>query len=184
MEGCDPSELIHKSKYSHPSDEILIDQNHCFSNTFPIKYKHDAVNYIYDGTVFHTHETSSITFKSINQGIMWSKAIFCADFETATKILQIKDMTELETIKIKNCDETIWELFKYDIILTHCLEKFSQNKIIKEQLLAIRGKKLVLFGVESIMEKVLEEVRNIIYSDKMNEISKTKTEMGNDDREE
>lgn len=69
--------------------------------------------------------------------MMYQKAIVFDDMESAKKILATSDVAEIKAYgrKVSNYDDTVWNGVRQIIIYRGLLEKFCQNKKLKEQLL-------------------------------------------------
>ena len=78
-----------------------------------------------------------IAFFSMEQYMMYQKAIVFDDMESAKKILATSDVAEIKAYgrKVSNYDDTVWNGVRQIIIYRGLLEKFCQNKKLKEQLL-------------------------------------------------
>lgn len=78
-----------------------------------------------------------ITFSSMEQYMMYQKAILFDDVETSKKILATPDVAEIKTYgrKVSNYDDTVWNGVRQIIIYRGLLEKFLQNKELGLQLL-------------------------------------------------
>lgn len=77
-------------------------------------------------------------FKNSEQAFVWRKAIFFGDTETALKILQSTSPRECQKLgrEVKNYDDAKWQSVRYQIMVEVLMDKFSQNKGIKAQLLS------------------------------------------------
>lgn len=78
-----------------------------------------------------------VTFNCAEQYMMYSKAILFNDIEASQKILSYKTPRSQKQAgrKVKNFDERIWSHFREGIVFQANYLKFSQNCILKEQLL-------------------------------------------------
>jgi hypothetical protein len=86
---------------------------------------------------YHCYFTvNNIIFSSMEQFMMYSKALLFKDKEVADSILNTDDFKEIKALgrQVKNFDEDTWNKNKQQIIYKGLHEKFSQNNELKEQL--------------------------------------------------
>ena len=78
-----------------------------------------------------------IVFSSMEQYMMYQKAVVFNDVEIANKILATSDVAEIKAYgrKVSNYDDTVWNGVRQIIIYRGLLEKFCQNKKLEHQLL-------------------------------------------------
>ena len=78
-----------------------------------------------------------ITFSSMEQYMMYEKAILFQDQQTAEKILGTDDMAEIKALgrMVRNFDEKIWREKRVSIVHKGVLQKFLQNPELAEKLL-------------------------------------------------
>lgn len=78
-----------------------------------------------------------IGFSSMEQYMMYRKAMLFKDKETANKILKTNDVRYIKELgrSVRNFDEKIWVQYREEIIYTGLYAKFSQNVKLKEKLL-------------------------------------------------
>ncbi len=78
-----------------------------------------------------------ILFSSMEQYMMYKKAVLFSDIETAKEILSIKEVGKIKALgrQVKNYDDVIWNGRRQVIIYQGLLEKFHQNQELKERLL-------------------------------------------------
>lgn len=76
-------------------------------------------------------------FNNSEQAFMWEKANFFNDKEISNKILNTTVAHEAKALgrKVRNYDDSKWSKVRFDFMYDVCLEKFSQNEKLKEQLL-------------------------------------------------
>lgn len=76
-----------------------------------------------------------ITFSSMEQYMMYEKAVLFHDKETAEKILQATDVAEIKTLgrNVRHFDDTIWTRER-EKIYKGVLEKFCQNDELARKL--------------------------------------------------
>lgn len=77
-----------------------------------------------------------ITFSSMEQYMMYKKAMLFQDRETAGKILQTDDVAEIKALGrgVRNFDDQIWTKSREEIVYKGVLEKFRQNPELSAQL--------------------------------------------------
>ncbi|MBO5008989.1 MAG: NADAR family protein [Clostridia bacterium] len=81
---------------------------------------------------------NNITFSSMEQYMMYQKALCFNDTETATKILEISDVAQIKALGrlVKNYDDNHWNGVRQIVVYEGLLAKFSQNDELKKQLKA------------------------------------------------
>lgn len=79
----------------------------------------------------------SIKFSSMEQYMMYKKAIVFNDNKIAKEILETKDVSKIKALgrQVSNYNDTYWNGVRQIIIYKGLLEKFSQNKDLKKRLL-------------------------------------------------
>ena len=79
----------------------------------------------------------SIKFSSMEQYMMYKKAIVFNDTKITKEILETTDVSKIKALgrKVSNYDDTYWNGVRQIIIYKGLLEKFSQNKDLKKRLL-------------------------------------------------
>lgn len=79
---------------------------------------------------------NGIKFTSIEQYMMYSKAIIFNDKEVADKILLTNDVAEIKALgrSVSNYDESVWNGLRQIVVYEGLLAKFSQNEELKEKL--------------------------------------------------
>lgn len=87
---------------------------------------------------FSNFTLDAIEYSSMEQYMMYQKAILFNDKEIASKILSTDNFAEIKALgrRVKGFNEEIWNKNKELIITKGLLGKFSQNPSLKEQLLA------------------------------------------------
>lgn len=88
---------------------------------------------------------NGICYDSIEQYMMYQKALTFNDMETAEKILKTKNFREVKILgrQVKNYNDTIWNGIRQIVVYEGLLAKFSQNEDIKNQLLNTGSEVLV-----------------------------------------
>ena len=77
-------------------------------------------------------------FSSMEQYMMYRKAICFHDEKVTSKILQTDDVAEIKALgrRVSGYDDNVWNGFRQIIVYEGLLNKFSQNEDLKEKLLA------------------------------------------------
>lgn len=95
---------------------------------------------------FHEPFTSNeFTFNTTEHYMMARKALLFRDRETFIKIINANSPAEAKSLgrQVKNFDEAIWNVQKYDIVVKGNLLKFSQNKQMQDYLISTKDSILV-----------------------------------------
>ena len=79
----------------------------------------------------------SIKFSSMEQYMMYKKAIVFNDNKIAKEILETKDVSKIKALgrQVSNYNDIYWNGVRQIIIYKGLLEKFSQNEDLKKRLL-------------------------------------------------
>lgn len=95
------------------------EENGYLSNWYPSAFKVDG-----------------IAFSSMEQYMMYRKAICFRDEAVATQILATDDVAEIKALgrKVSNYDERLWNGVRQIVVYERLLAKFSQNENLKEKL--------------------------------------------------
>ena len=82
-------------------------------------------------------EYDSVRYSSMEQYMMYQKAILFADLETAEQILGTKDVAVIKSLgrSIKNYEDWTWNGLRQLIVYRGLLEKFGQTSELKKLLL-------------------------------------------------
>ena len=77
-----------------------------------------------------------ITFSSMEQYMMYEKAVLFKDQTTAEKILQTDDVAKIKALgrTVQNFDDEVWAKEREGIVYNGVLEKFRQNPELAEKL--------------------------------------------------
>ena len=79
---------------------------------------------------------AGVTFSSMEQYMMYEKALLFQDQETAEKILQTDNVAEIKALgrAVRYFDDKIWIKAREEIVYRGVLEKFRQNPELAEKL--------------------------------------------------
>lgn len=128
--------------------EVLAEKlakNHiiCFHN--PDEDNAYLSNWYYSEFIFN-----NIKFSSMEQYMMYSKAILFNDFEIANQILSTNNFRTIKALgrRVRGFEDSIWDENKLNIIYNGLYAKFSQNLDLKNQLLNTNNKLLVECAVK------------------------------------
>lgn len=79
-----------------------------------------------------------ITFSSMEQYMMYKKAVCFGDKDTAEKILATNDVAKIKALGrlVANYNENYWNGVRQIVVFEGLLAKFSQNEDLKKQLKA------------------------------------------------
>ena len=82
-------------------------------------------------------KVDSIQFSSMEQYMMYKKAIVFNDTKIAKEILETTDVSKIKTLgrQVLNYNDTHWNGVRQIIIYKGLLEKFSRNEDLKKRLL-------------------------------------------------
>ena len=102
----------------------------CFHNP-------DEVNGYLSNWYLSQFECDGITYSSMEQYMMYQKAICFNDKEVAKKILETTDVAKIKALgrEVKNFNNVVWNGLRQIIVYEGLLCKFSQNDDFKQQLL-------------------------------------------------
>ena len=78
----------------------------------------------------------NIKFSSMEQYMMYKKAVCFADTEIAYKILETNNVAEIKTLgrQVSRYNENIWNGIRQIVVYEGLINKFSQSILLKEQL--------------------------------------------------
>ncbi len=84
---------------------------------------------------------NNISFSSMEQYMMYKKAVCFGDKNTADKILATDDVAEIKALGrlVANYNESHWNGVRQIVVFEGLLAKFSQNEDLKEQLEATKN---------------------------------------------
>lgn len=79
---------------------------------------------------------NGITFSSIEQYMMYRKAVCFGDEKVAAQILATEDVAEIKALGrlVSGYDENLWNGVRQIVVYEGLLAKFSQNSDLREQL--------------------------------------------------
>lgn len=95
-------------------------------------------------------EVDGIVFASMEQYMMYKKAICFKDIEIAKQILQSGDAAQIKELgrSIPGYHDNIWNGIRQIIVYEGLIAKFSQNNLLKKQLLVTQDKILAECAVK------------------------------------
>lgn len=113
----------------HNPDE----ENGYLSNWYPVKFTVD-----------------SVVFSSMEQFMMYKKALYFGDYNIAKRILASNDVAYIKELGrlVSNYNESYWNGIRQIVVFEGLLAKFSQNESLKEQLKATNGSVLAECAVK------------------------------------
>lgn len=85
-------------------------------------------------------KVNEIGYSSMEQYMMYQKAIFFKDYKIAEDILKTDDVAEIKALgrKVSNYDDHMWNGVRQIIIYEGLLEKFLQNEELKKEILSTK----------------------------------------------
>lgn len=94
-----------------------------------------------------------ILFSSMEQYMMYKKAMCFDDQIVANKILETKDVAEIKALgrQVSNYNDSIWNGMRQILIYEGLLAKFTQNEDLKEQLISTGDAILAECAVKDII---------------------------------
>lgn len=103
----------------------------CFHNP-------DEVNGYLSNWYLSDFEMNGVKYSSMEQYMMYQKAVLFNDNEIAEQILEISDVGKIKALgrMVRNYNDTIWNGMRQILIYEGLLEKFRQNNTLKDRLLA------------------------------------------------
>lgn len=105
----------------------------CFHNP-------DEINGYLSNWYLSDFEIDGLKFSSIEQYMMYKKAVTFNDEKIAKKILNTYDAAKIKALgrSVSNYNETIWNGLRQIIVYNGLLAKFKQNEDLKEKLLSTK----------------------------------------------
>lgn len=103
----------------------------CFHNP-------DEINGYLSNWYLSDFEMNGTKYSSMEQYMMYQKAVLFNDQEAAKQILSTSNVGEIKALgrSVKNYDDIIWNGMRQVIVYQGVFEKFSQNSELKSRLLA------------------------------------------------
>lgn len=103
----------------------------CFHNP-------DEVNGYLSNWYLSDFETEGVKYSSMEQYMMYQKAVLFNDREVAQQILETSDVGKIKALgrSVKGYDDLLWSGLRQIIIYKGLMEKFRQNEALKAKLLA------------------------------------------------
>ncbi len=82
-----------------------------------------------------------IRFSSMEQYMMYKKAVVFQDMDIATQILAANDVRNIKELgrQVSNYNENYWNGIRQIVVYDGLLAKFSQNEDLKELLISTKG---------------------------------------------
>ena len=79
----------------------------------------------------------NIEFSSMEQYMMYEKAVLFNDMEIAYQILELSDVATVKSLgrAVRNYNDVLWNGVRQIVIYKGLIQKFSQNESLKKQLL-------------------------------------------------
>ena len=79
----------------------------------------------------------NIEFVSMEQDMMYEKAVLFNDMEIAAQILKLSDAATVKSLgrAVRNYNDVLWNGVRQIVIYKGLIQKFSQNESLKKQLL-------------------------------------------------
>jgi ribA/ribD-fused uncharacterized protein len=108
------------------------------------KYK-----FFWDGKFSNWYQSpfkvDDITFNCGEQYMMYAKAMFFNDVDTAKEILETNVPAEQKGLgsKVKNYDDAAWNKVRFELVKKGLVEKFKQNEDLKKYLLSYKNYEIV-----------------------------------------
>lgn len=106
----------------------------CFHNP-------DEINGYLSNWYLSDFNVGSIQYSSMEQYMMYQKALLFDDMEIAEQILNTTDVGKIKALgrRVKNYEDILWNGMRQLIVYQGLLEKFQQNIELKEKLLATQS---------------------------------------------
>lgn len=83
----------------------------------------------------------SIQYSSMEQYMMYQKALLFGDMEIAEQILDTVNVGKIKALgrAVRNYEDILWNGMRQIIVYQGLIEKFQQNNVLKEKLLATQN---------------------------------------------
>lgn len=87
----------------------------------------------------------NIKYNCAEQYMMYQKAMYFKDIETANKIIKCQSPKKQKAFgrQVKNFNQLAWDKVKYNLVKNGIRQKFMQNKYLKDYLLLYKNRILV-----------------------------------------
>ena len=110
---------------------IIVRKIICFHNP-------DEINGYLSNWYLADFSVNSIQYSSMEQYMMYQKALLFQDMEIAKQILNTSNVGKIKALgrSVKNYEDVIWNGMRQIIVYQGLLQKFQQNTELKEKLLA------------------------------------------------
>lgn len=94
--------------------------------------------------------TGSVSYSSMEQYMMYQKALLFQNMEIARQILSTTNVGKIKALgrSVRNYQDVLWNGLRQLIVYEGLLEKFRQNPELREKLLATRGHLLAECAVQ------------------------------------
>ncbi len=91
-----------------------------------------------------------IRFSSMEQYMMYQKAVLFQDTDTAEEILKTSNVGKIKGLgrSVKNYVDAVWNGMRQTVVYEGLLEKFQQNEELKQKLLATKNHMLAECAVQ------------------------------------
>ena len=99
-----------------------------------------------------------VKFSSMEQFMMYQKAITFQDQTIAKEILQIKDSAKIKLMgrQVRNYNDHIWNGIRQIVVYEGLIAKFSQNEELKKQ--------LIILSIVLVLVKTIKRNKNSNFS--------------------
>lgn len=123
--------------------EIIVKEIICFHNP-------DEINGYLSNWYLSDFCVNNIQYSSMEQYMMYQKALLFDDMEIAEQILSTTNVRKIKSLGrcVKNYEDILWNGMRQLIVYQGLLEKFQQNIELKEKLLATQDYKLAECAVQ------------------------------------
>ena len=96
---------------------------------------------------------NSMKFSSVEQYMMYTKAVCFHDYAVATKIMETTDVAIIKLLgrSVSNYDDNVWSNIREKVVFDGLFAKFSQNSSLKKQLLNTKNSILAECAVKDLI---------------------------------
>lgn len=83
-----------------------------------------------------------VAFSSVEQYMMYNKAVLFSDLKTAQEIMNTDDVAVIKRLgrSVQGYDDTVWANARYGIVLEGVYHKFTQNEVLYGRLVSTKGR--------------------------------------------